>query len=184
MRKGTIVLADVNLGEILWSLLVLYLMFMYFLVVIIVILDMFRSDDLSGWLKALWSVALIAFPIVALLVYLVMRGDGMGLRSLARERHAADAVPPPPPPPPTATNRVGIGTADGEGPARQRRYLTSRIRHTQGQAPHLRQSVDLTSHFDSLSADVPIGTSAVTVRRDQRCRPRRAWHRERAAGSS
>ena len=100
MRKGTIVLADVNLGEILWSLLVLYLMFMYFLVVIIVILDMFRSDDLSGWVKALWSVALIVFPIVALLVYLVMRGDGMGLRSLARERHAADAVPPPPPPPP------------------------------------------------------------------------------------
>jgi hypothetical protein len=99
MRKGTIVLADVNLGEILWSLLVLYLMFMYFLVVIIVILDMFRSDDLSGWAKALWSVALIAFPIVSLLVYLVMRGDGIGMRNLARERRAPDTVPPPPPPP-------------------------------------------------------------------------------------
>jgi hypothetical protein len=102
MGKGTIVLADVNLGEILWSLLVLYLMFMYFLVVIIVILDMFRSDDLSGWAKALWCVALIVFPIISLLVYLVMRGDGIGLRNLARERRASDAVPPPPPPPPAA----------------------------------------------------------------------------------
>jgi hypothetical protein len=81
-------LADINLGEILWSLLVIYLMIMYFVVVITVIFDIFRSNDLSGWAKALWAIALIFLPIITLLVYLVRRGDGIGKRNLADAERA------------------------------------------------------------------------------------------------
>jgi hypothetical protein len=103
------VLADIDLGDILWTLLLLYLMLMYFVVVVAVILDLFRSNDLSGWAKAVWAVALIVFPILAVVVYLVTRGDGIGQRNL--DRAAADAersasAPPPPPPPMAAASEL------------------------------------------------------------------------------
>jgi hypothetical protein len=81
-------LANIGLGELLWSLLVIYLMVMYFVIVFTVIFDVFRSDDLSGGKKAMWAVALLVFPVIFMLVYLVTRGDGMGRRSQAASQAA------------------------------------------------------------------------------------------------
>jgi hypothetical protein len=50
--------------------------------------DLFRDPTLSGWLKALWLLFLIAAPILGLVVYLIVRGRGIGHRHAAR--HAAD----------------------------------------------------------------------------------------------
>ena len=44
-------LAELGLGELLWSLLVIYLMVMYLVIVFTVIFDIFRSEDLSGLKK-------------------------------------------------------------------------------------------------------------------------------------
>ncbi|MEY4231314.1 MAG: hypothetical protein RLZZ362_2163 [Actinomycetota bacterium] len=81
-------LANIGLGELLWSLLVIYLMVMYFVIVFTVIFDVFRSDDLSGFKKALWAFALLFFPIITMLVYLIVRGNGMGQRSQAAAQAA------------------------------------------------------------------------------------------------
>ena len=96
-------IANLGLGELLWSLLVIYLMFMYLIVVFTVYVDIFRSDDLSGGKKAVWVLCLLFFPIVSLVVYLVARGDGVGMRNLASEKgahgmSAGGSVPPPPTP--------------------------------------------------------------------------------------
>lgn len=96
-------IANLGLGELLWSLLVIYLMFMYLIVVFTVYVDIFRSDDLSGGRKAVWVLCLLFFPIVSLVVYLVSRGDGVGMRNLSREKGAhgmsgGGSVPPPPTP--------------------------------------------------------------------------------------
>ena len=96
-------IARIGLGELLWSLLVIYLMVMYVIIVFTVYVDIFRSDDLSGGKKAIWVLGLLFFPIISLVVYLVTRGDGVGMRQLAREKDSkggsvGGSVPPPPTP--------------------------------------------------------------------------------------
>ena len=93
-------IANIGLGELLWSLLVFYFMAMYIIVVITAYGDILRSDDLTGVTKAIWVLGLLFFPIVSLVVYLVTRGDGIGMRQLAREKDSKNggSVPPPPAP--------------------------------------------------------------------------------------
>jgi hypothetical protein len=47
-----------------------------------VIFDVFRSDDLSGWAKALWALFIILLPWLGILIYLIARGDSMAQRKL------------------------------------------------------------------------------------------------------
>lgn len=68
--------AEIGLGELLWTLLVLDLI-----------------HDLSGAREAAWFVALLFIPVITVVVYLVARGDGIGERRLTRT-----GTPPPPPP--------------------------------------------------------------------------------------
>ena len=51
--------------------------------------DLFRDASLSGWLKALWILLLIALPVLTALVYLMVRGRRMALRQLTRAQEAA-----------------------------------------------------------------------------------------------
>jgi hypothetical protein len=44
--------------------------------------DLFRSRDLGGVVKALWVLLIIVLPIVGVVVYLVVRGDGMTAREV------------------------------------------------------------------------------------------------------
>jgi hypothetical protein len=53
--------------------------------------DIFRSDDLGGWGKALWTLFVIITPFLGVLVYLIARGKGMQERSI-RDAEAADAA--------------------------------------------------------------------------------------------
>jgi hypothetical protein len=46
-------------------------------VIIVVIADVFRSRDLSGWGKAGWTIFIILIPWLGVLVYLIARGHGM-----------------------------------------------------------------------------------------------------------
>jgi hypothetical protein len=85
-------IAEIELADLLWTLLVLYVVLMVLIATVAVIVDLFHSDDLSGALKALWLLALLLFPMVTVLVYLIARGDGIGERRLART-----GTPPPPP---------------------------------------------------------------------------------------
>lgn len=48
--------------------------------------DIFRSKDLSGWSKALWSLFIIVIPLVGVLVYLIARGSSMTERTIEAQR--------------------------------------------------------------------------------------------------
>jgi hypothetical protein len=74
---------DISFGEFLWSLLIIFFMIVFFVILFHVLIDIFRSHDLSGWEKALWVVFIIILPFLGLLVYLIARGDEMRDREIA-----------------------------------------------------------------------------------------------------
>ena len=74
------------LMDLFWSMLWFFLFFAWIWLLIMVIADVFRSHDLSGWAKALWVLFIIVVPWLGVLVYLIARGQKMG------ERHMEDAI--------------------------------------------------------------------------------------------
>jgi len=81
-------LADVSLGDLLWSILAVFFFFMYLMILFSVIADLFRNHEMSGFVKAIWVLALLFFPLVSLLIYLVVNNDGMAKRSMAQAQDA------------------------------------------------------------------------------------------------
>jgi hypothetical protein len=75
------VLGDVSLGDLLWSLLVIFFMVSYFLILFQVIVDVFRRDA-SGVNKALWLLFLLVAPVIALIAYMIANGEGMARRRM------------------------------------------------------------------------------------------------------
>jgi hypothetical protein len=74
---------DISFGEFLWSLLIIFFMIAFFVILFHVLIDVFRSHDLSGVAKAVWLIFIIILPFIGLLVYLIVRGDGMRHRDIA-----------------------------------------------------------------------------------------------------
>ncbi|WP_092966180.1 SHOCT domain-containing protein [Agromyces sp. CF514] len=53
----------------------------YLFILIYIAVDIFRSRDIGGWMKALWIVLLVFLPFLTGVVYLIVRGQGMAERS-------------------------------------------------------------------------------------------------------
>ena len=69
-----------HLVDLLWTLLAIVFTVAYFMLLFRAVLDVFRSDDLAGWGKAVWFLALLLVPLVSLLVYVITRSAGMAER--------------------------------------------------------------------------------------------------------
>lgn len=68
-----------------WLLVWSFFFVAYLMILFQVLGDLFR-DDMSGWFKALWVLALIVIPFLALLIYLIVRGRGMAERQASSVR--------------------------------------------------------------------------------------------------
>jgi hypothetical protein len=84
-------LATWQVGQLLWSMMWFFFFFVLIWLVISVFMDIFRSPDLGGWGKALWTLFVIVFPWLGVFVYLLARGSGMAERRMDRAngRYAA-----------------------------------------------------------------------------------------------
>jgi len=69
-----------------WTIFMIFLWVIWFWILITIIIDIFRSHDLSGWAKALWFVFILFLPLIGVLVYLITRGGKMHERQL-RQAH-------------------------------------------------------------------------------------------------
>jgi hypothetical protein len=74
------ILATWQVGQLLWSMLWFGLFFMLIWLVISVFMDVFRSPDLGGWAKALWTLFILFVPCLGIFVYLLARGGTMADR--------------------------------------------------------------------------------------------------------
>ena len=68
--------------NVFWSMLYFFLWIIWIWILIMVFIDIFRSQDLSGWGKALWFLFVLFIPLIGVLVYLIARGGKM-------QQHAA-----------------------------------------------------------------------------------------------
>ena len=69
------------------TMLYFFLFIIWIWLLIMVFSDIFRSHDLGGWAKALWSIFIIVIPFLGVFVYLIARGGKMHER--AAEQAAA-----------------------------------------------------------------------------------------------
>jgi type VI protein secretion system component VasK len=68
-----------------WIVFVSFLFISVLMMMFSVIVDIFRDDSLSGWAKAGWLLFLAVFTLLALLVYVIVRGRGMAERSMKEQ---------------------------------------------------------------------------------------------------
>jgi len=69
--------------EIFWTMLIFFTWVIWIWIVIMVLADVFRRREMSGWGKAGWTVFVIVLPFVGVLVYLITNGGGMAERRAA-----------------------------------------------------------------------------------------------------
>ena len=72
--------ADYPFLNILWSMIIFFLWVAWIWVLILILSDVFRRHDLSGWGKAGWTFFLIVLPFLGALIYLIADSDGMAER--------------------------------------------------------------------------------------------------------
>ncbi len=85
---------DYPLGGVFLSMLYFFLFFIWIWILITVFMDIFRSPDLNGWLKALWCIFVIIIPFLGVFIYLIARGGKMQERKLqdaAQQKEAFDS---------------------------------------------------------------------------------------------
>lgn len=86
------VLADWQVGEVLWTFIWFTFIFIWIWLTISIFIDIFRSDDLSGWSKALWVLFIFVIPLVAILIYLIVRGDKMRAHAMQAAKEQDEAA--------------------------------------------------------------------------------------------
>jgi Short C-terminal domain/Phospholipase_D-nuclease N-terminal len=71
------VIAEFGTGQVFWSMLWFFLFVIWIWLLIAIFSDIFRSPDLSGWGKAIWSIFVIFLPYLGVFAYLIARGGKM-----------------------------------------------------------------------------------------------------------
>jgi hypothetical protein len=76
-RENVMLAATWGSGQVFWSMLWFFLFFIWIWLLITVFADIFRSHDLSGWVKAIWVIFVVLVPYLGVFVYLIARGHKM-----------------------------------------------------------------------------------------------------------
>jgi hypothetical protein len=83
--------ADYPFLDVFWSILIFFCWVIWIWVVITVLIDVFRRDDINGWVKALWVVFVVILPWLGVLIYLIAEHKGMQERSVQQAQQQKQA---------------------------------------------------------------------------------------------
>lgn len=62
-----------NFGQIVLSMIYFFFLVVFFWMFITVFADIFRRDDISGWVKAGWIFFIVVLPFLGILIYMIAR---------------------------------------------------------------------------------------------------------------
>ena len=85
-----IIAADYPLLQVFWTILIFFAWVAWIWMVIVVLGDVFRRRDLSGWGQAAWTIFIVVLPFIGVLSYVVVHSGDMAERN-AKESKAAQA---------------------------------------------------------------------------------------------
>src|SRR6187455_2174175 len=80
------VASDYPFLDVFWSMMIFFLWVAWIWILIMILSDLFRRHDLSGWGKALWTIFVIIAPFLGVLIYLIVESKGMAERNLERQQ--------------------------------------------------------------------------------------------------
>jgi hypothetical protein len=69
--------------DIFWTMLIFFLWVIWLWILITVLMDLFRREDIGGWAKAGWTLFVIVLPFLGVFMYLVTQGGRMAERKNA-----------------------------------------------------------------------------------------------------
>ena len=70
----------------------IFMFILWFWMLIIVISDLFRRHDISGWGKTIWVIALIVLPYIAIFAYIITQSRGMAERNSQQAQQAREEL--------------------------------------------------------------------------------------------
>jgi hypothetical protein len=76
---------DYPILGVFWTMLLFFAFFIWIWLLITVFADIFRSHDIHGFAKAMWTLFVIFLPLLGVLIYLIARGHGMAERNIERQ---------------------------------------------------------------------------------------------------
>ena len=77
-----------NFWDVVWLMLSTFVFVAYLFVLFHIVIDLFRDGELGGGFKALWIIGLVFLPMLTALLYILVRGRGMGERQRAAVQRA------------------------------------------------------------------------------------------------
>jgi Short C-terminal domain/Phospholipase_D-nuclease N-terminal len=82
---------DYPVLNVFWTIFEIFAFVVWFWLLFVILTDVFRSSDLSGWGKAGWTIFVIFLPVIGILTYLIIRGPSMHERSAQQARQQDEA---------------------------------------------------------------------------------------------
>jgi hypothetical protein len=78
--------ADYPFLNILWTMIIFFTWVVWIWMMVVILTDVFRRRDISGWGKAVWVIFLIVLPFIGVLCYLIFEHNGMAERQAEAAR--------------------------------------------------------------------------------------------------
>ena len=78
--RYVVLATDYPLLQVFWTILIFFSWVIWIWMAVVVLTDIFRRHDLSGWGKAAWTVFVIVLPFVGVLTYLIANSSEMAER--------------------------------------------------------------------------------------------------------
>jgi hypothetical protein len=74
--------ADYPFLDVFWSMIIFFFWVIWIWIVVTVLIDIFRRNDIGGFAKAMWVIFVVILPWLGVLIYLIAQHDGMRERSI------------------------------------------------------------------------------------------------------
>jgi len=84
--------AEWGTGQVLWSITWFFLFVLWISLVFSVFVDIVRSRNMSGFTKALWTLAIVFLPYLGVFMYLIVNGSHMNERTERAANESDEAM--------------------------------------------------------------------------------------------